>query len=105
RGINSVRVRKPLSARGCWAAALILVACAGLRAEELPVVLNGQYKDPVNAYKIGGDYFLNAKEAGQLYGGQVYWYPVSGRVQLSIRGKAIQLQVDSDGVQVGDKMV
>jgi N-acetylmuramoyl-L-alanine amidase len=85
--------------------ALLALAALPLRAEELPVVLNGRYRDPINAYKIGSDYFLNAKEAGQLYGGQVYWYPVSGRVQLSVRGKAIQLQVDSDSVQVGDKMV
>jgi N-acetylmuramoyl-L-alanine amidase len=75
------------------------------RAEELPVVLNGEYRDAVNAYKIGSDYFLNAKDAGLLYGGQVYWYPVSGRVQFSVRGRALQLQVNSPQVQVGEKMV
>lgn len=84
--------------------ALLLVSPAP-RAEELPLVVNGQVKDAVEAYKIGNAYFLAAKDAGLIYGGQVYWYPVSGRVQFSLRGRALQFQVDSDKVQVGQSMV
>lgn len=84
---------------------LPLLAAAALGAEELSVVLNGKYREPVNAYKIGETHYLSAKDAGQLYGGQVYWYPVSGRVQLSVRGRALQLQVDSSQVKVGDTTV
>jgi N-acetylmuramoyl-L-alanine amidase len=84
---------------------LALAASAVARAEDLSVVLNGQYRDPVNAYKIGESYFLSAKDAGQLYGGQVYWYPVSGRLQFSLRGRALQFQVGSEKVQVGKDMV
>lgn len=81
-----------------------LLLSSALRAEELPVVLNGQYRDPVNVYRIGASYFLSAKEAARLYGGQHYWYPVSGRVQLSVHGKSLQLQAGSAQVQVGDTM-
>jgi len=83
----------------------LAVGAAGAMAEELSVIANGEYRDAVNAYKVGSSYYLNAKEAGQLYGGQVYWYPVSGRVQFSLRGRALQFVVGSPQVQVGPKMV
>ena len=60
-------------------------------AEELQVVLGGRYHEPLTAYKVGDRLFINAKQAGELYGGQVYWYPVSGRVQLGFRGRVLQL--------------
>ena len=90
-----------------WLAVLLAAACAAAtsRAEDLSVVLNGQYRDPVNAYKIGESYYLSAKDAGLLYGGQVYWYPVSGRLQFSLRGRALQFQVGSEKVQVGKDMI
>ncbi len=84
---------------------LTLLLSPALRAEEVSVVVNGEYRDPVNAYKVGTNYYLDAKGAGQLYGGQVYWYPVSGRVQLSLRGRALQFVVGSPHVQVGGTMV
>jgi N-acetylmuramoyl-L-alanine amidase len=76
-----------------------------LRAEELQVVLGGSYHEPLTAYKVGERVFINAKQAGELYGGQVYWYPVSGRVQLGFRGRALQLVVGSAQASVDGRVV
>jgi N-acetylmuramoyl-L-alanine amidase len=72
------------------------------RAEALSVVVSGKAQDPADAYKAGGKLYLDAKRVGALYGGQVYWYPVSGRVQLSLRGRSLQLVADSDKAKAGD---
>lgn len=77
-------------------AALLALPDVARAAEEISVVVSGRVKEPLLGYKIGSTYFLSAKEAGALYGGQVYWYPVAGRVQMSFRGRALQLFVDSD---------
>jgi N-acetylmuramoyl-L-alanine amidase len=60
-------------------------------AEELQVMSRGRYHPPLTACKVGPRLFLNAKQVGELYGAQAYWYPVSGRVQLSFRGRTLQL--------------
>ena len=89
-------------------AVLLAMACLGARAraaDEISVIRGGKDYQPLAAYRIGESYFLSAKDAGALYGGQVYWYPVSGRVQLSFRGRALQLLVDSDAVKVGSEEV
>ncbi|MDD5628650.1 MAG: N-acetylmuramoyl-L-alanine amidase, partial [Elusimicrobia bacterium] len=74
-------------------------------AEELQVELNGRYHEPLTAYKIGGRLFLNAKQVGELYGGQVYWYPVSGRVQLGFRSRVLQLVAGSTDAAVDGRPV
>lgn len=84
---------------------LFLGLLGAVSAEELPVVIAGQYHDPINAYKIGSSYFLNAKQVGELYGAQVYWYPVAGRVRFSLRGKTLGLLVNSEKASLGDKQV
>ncbi|MEK7858158.1 MAG: N-acetylmuramoyl-L-alanine amidase [Elusimicrobiota bacterium] len=76
-------------------AALWLFVPAFAGADEVEVVLSGKYQDPIEAYKVGSSYYLNAKQAGGVFGGQVYWYPVSGRVQMSFRGRQLQLLVGS----------
>ena len=76
-----------------------------LAAEEISVVVSGKYRGPLPAYKIGSLYYLNAKQAGELYGGQIYWYPVSGRVQMALRGRAIQMVVGSGFAKISDKAV
>lgn len=73
-----------------------LLALPAAASEEISVVASGRVREPLLGYKIGSTYFLSAKEAGALYGGQVYWYPVAGRVQMSFRGRALQFFVDSD---------
>ncbi len=73
------------------------------RAEEVAVVVSGKPQEAAEAYKAGGKLYLDAKRVGALYGGQVYWYPVSGRVQLSVRGRSLQLVAGSDKAGAGDR--
>ncbi|MCM2304531.1 MAG: N-acetylmuramoyl-L-alanine amidase [Elusimicrobia bacterium] len=73
------------------------------RAEEIAVVVSGKAQEAAESYRAGGKAYVDAKRVGALYGGQVYWYPVSGRVQLSLRGRALQLVVGSDKATAGDR--
>ncbi len=85
--------------------AILVLLCAApsrARAEEVAVVVSGKPQEAVEAYKAGGKLYLDAKSVGALYGGQVYWYSVSGRVQLSLRGRALQLVVGSDKASAGE---
>lgn len=85
-------------------AAIILVPAARVRAAEtVAVVVAGAPLDPVPSYTAGGELYLSAKEVGAIYGGQVYWYPVSGRVQLTLRGRTLQFVVDSKKASAGDQ--
>ena len=85
-------------------AAFVLASAARVRAAEtVAVVVAGEALDPVPSYKAGGELYLEAKRVGQIYGGQVYWYPVSGRVQLSLRGRTLQFLVDSTKASAGDE--
>jgi N-acetylmuramoyl-L-alanine amidase len=85
-------------------AAILLVPAARVRAAEtVAVVVAGAPLDPVPSYKAGGELYLDAKRIGEIYGGQVYWYPVSGRVQLSLRGRTLQFVVDSSKASAGDE--
>jgi len=85
------------------AAFLVLPAAPACAAEEVAVVVSGKPADPVTSFKIGSELYLDAKRVGSLYGGQVYWYPVSGRVQLSMRGRTLQFVVDSDKAAAADQ--
>ncbi|MEK7383738.1 MAG: N-acetylmuramoyl-L-alanine amidase [Elusimicrobiota bacterium] len=85
------------------AAFLVLPAASVRAAEEVAVVVSGKPSDPVTSFKIGAELYLDAKRVGSIYGGQVYWYPVSGRVQLSMRGRTLQFVVDSDKAASADQ--
>lgn len=85
------------------ALSILLAAPFRARAEEIAVVVSGKPQAAAEAYRAGGKSYLDAKRVGALYGGQVYWYPVSGRVQLSLRGRALQLVVGSDRAKAGDR--
>jgi N-acetylmuramoyl-L-alanine amidase len=81
-----------------------LLSAAPLRAAEtVAVVVSGKALDAVPSYKASGEQYLDAKRVGEIYGGQVYWYPVSGRVQLSVRGRTMQFVVDSAKASSGDE--
>ncbi|MDE2142320.1 MAG: N-acetylmuramoyl-L-alanine amidase [Elusimicrobia bacterium] len=83
-------------------AAFALVPAAPARAAEtVAVVVSGAPLNPVPSYRAGGELYLEAKRIGEIYGGQVYWYPVSGRVQLSLRGRSLQFVVDSKKASAG----
>jgi N-acetylmuramoyl-L-alanine amidase len=72
-------------------------------AETVAVVVSGRPLGSVAAYKAGGEQYLDAKRVGEIYGGQVYWYPVSGRVQLSLRGRTMQFVVDAPKASAGEE--
>lgn len=87
---------------------LSVLAAGGLsvtsaRAEEVQVVKSGKYYGAVQAYRIGDDYYLAAKEGARIYSGQLYWYAVSKTVRLSIRGRQIQFKADSKVVEMPGK--
>ncbi len=75
--------------------ALAVLAPAAAGGEEIQVVVSGRSHDSLAAYRSDGRTFVSAKQAGELYGGQAYWYPISGRVQLSFRGRLLQLVIGS----------
>ena len=86
------------------AASLILPAAPfRARAEEISVVVSGKPQDAAEVYKAGGRLYIDAQRVGTLYGGQVYWYAVSGRVRLTLRGRALQLVAGSDKALIGDR--
>ena len=73
------------------------------RAEEISVVVSGKPQDAAEVHKAGGRLYIDAQRVGTLYGGQVYWYAVSGRVRLTQRGRALQLVAGSDKALIGDR--
>jgi N-acetylmuramoyl-L-alanine amidase len=84
-------------------ATLLLSSAPSRAGETVAVVAAGAALEPVPSYSAGGEIYLDAKRAGAIYGGQVYWYPVSGRVQFSLRGKTLQFVVDSKAATAGDE--
>ncbi|MDX6768910.1 MAG: N-acetylmuramoyl-L-alanine amidase [Elusimicrobiota bacterium] len=72
-------------------------------AETLSVVVSGKAREAVEAYKTGAQLYLDAKQVGALLGASVYWYPVSGRVELALRGRSMRFLVDSKEVSAGDR--
>jgi len=84
------------------AVGLALLPSRGAALDELAVVYSGKPRGAVEYYKAGSVVYLDAASAGELYDGQVQWYPVSGRVQLSLRGRALQFMIESDKARAGD---
>jgi N-acetylmuramoyl-L-alanine amidase len=83
-------------------AALLLAAAAPLRAaESLAVVLAGKSLAPVPSALAGGQVYLDVQRVGAIYGGQVYWSQVSGRLRLTLRGRAMRFTADSDSAESG----
>lgn len=83
------------------AAFLALAPALARGGETVAVVVEGRAIDPIPSYRANGELYLDAKRVGDVYGGQVYWYPVSGRVSLSLRGRTIQFVVDEKKASAG----
>lgn len=79
------------------------LSVAAFASEEISVVVSGKYYDPIPAYKVGPARYLSARQAAGLYGAQVYWYPVSGRLLMSLRGRRLQFLANSDAVKSQDR--
>ncbi|MBI5209232.1 MAG: N-acetylmuramoyl-L-alanine amidase [Elusimicrobia bacterium] len=84
-------------------AALLLRAAAA--AGTVEVVVDGRYKGTATDYRVGPTTYLGATDVGGIYGAQVYWYPVSGRLRLSLRGRPLELMVGSETAVVNGKKV
>jgi N-acetylmuramoyl-L-alanine amidase len=83
-------------------AALLPLLCARTRAaESLAVVFAGKPLDPVPSYRAEGQLYLDVQRVGAIYGGEVYWSPVSGRVRLTLRGRSMRFAVDSAEAESG----
>jgi len=83
-------------------AALLLAPSAPVRAAEaLAVVFAGKPLEPVPSYRAGGQLYLDVQRVGAIYGGQVYWSQVAGSLRLTLRGRAMHLQVGSDAATSG----
>lgn len=87
------------------AAALLMVSSRAVALDKISAVVGGKYKDSIPAYRVGPEIFLSSKEAGRLYGAEVYWYPVAGRVVMSLRGHSVQFFVGSDQARLDAKQV
>lgn len=85
------------------AAVLVLAGPMRARAEDVSVVVQGTPKESAESYRAGGELYLEAKRVGSFYGGSVYWYPVSGRVNISVRGRALTLVAGSGKATAGDR--
>ncbi|MBI5623686.1 MAG: N-acetylmuramoyl-L-alanine amidase [Elusimicrobia bacterium] len=75
---------------------LLLALAAASPSAAMDVVAEGRYKGTAEEYRVGDTVYLAARDVGSVYGAQVYWYPVSGRLRLSLRGRQLELMVGSD---------
>jgi N-acetylmuramoyl-L-alanine amidase len=87
----------------CWAVSLSLCVALPAGAEGYLVVSGGKVRPPVDGYKAGPVLYLDAKEVGAMLGGSVYWYSVSGRVDLALHGRTLRFIADSKEVQAGSQ--
>ncbi|PJA12497.1 MAG: hypothetical protein CO113_09520 [Elusimicrobia bacterium CG_4_9_14_3_um_filter_62_55] len=82
------------------AAGLLFAASASSSAEEVEIHKSGKPWGSADAYRVGEDFYLPAKTAARLYGGQLYWYAVRGEVRISFRGRQLVLTKDSTSALV-----
>ena len=86
-----------------FAALLALVGPPALSAEGFNAVVEGKVRDAIDGYKAGSTLYLDAQSLGKLLGGSVHWYPVSGRVELTLRGRSMRFLLDDRDVIAGDQ--
>lgn len=82
---------------------LALVGPPAASAEGFNAVVEGKIRGAVDGYKAGSTLYLDAQSLGKLLGGSVHWYPVSGRVELTLRGRSMRFLLDDRDVIAGDK--
>ncbi|HAF96430.1 MAG: hypothetical protein A2X34_08180 [Elusimicrobia bacterium GWC2_51_8] len=86
-------------------AGLIAFGClnAFARVDEVSYIKNGIYSGKIGTYSLGGKLYLDASKTSKLVGGKVYWYPVSGRLMLQIRGSKVVFSINNDSVSLNDE--
>ena len=84
-------------------AAAALCAPAGAKVAEVSYLKNGIYAGKIGTYSLGGALYLNASQSAKVIGGKIYWYPVSGKLLLQIRGNKVVFFTKSDSVLINDE--
>ncbi|MFA6030973.1 MAG: N-acetylmuramoyl-L-alanine amidase [Elusimicrobiota bacterium] len=88
------------------AAFILLLAAAGNGGcEDVQVVKSGKLWGSVSAYRVDETYYLEAKDAGRVYGARVDYFGVSGKVTLSLHGRKAVLIPESAQAAVGEQTV
>lgn len=82
---------------------LALCAPAQARVDEVTYLKNGVYSGKIGTYALSGALYLDAAQAAKLIGGKIYWYPVSGKLLLQIKGKKVVFLMKSDSVVINDE--
>ncbi|HAU89594.1 MAG TPA: hypothetical protein DCW72_04990 [Elusimicrobia bacterium] len=77
-----------------------LCAPAHARVDQVTYMKNGVYSGKIGTYALNGTPYLDAKQAAKLIGGKIYWYPVSGKLMLQIKGKTAVFFLRTDSVQL-----
>ncbi|MDE2492242.1 MAG: copper amine oxidase N-terminal domain-containing protein, partial [Elusimicrobia bacterium] len=83
--------------------AVLLAPTPRARAADdgIAIAVEGRVRPVAASYRADGRLYIDAKSVGGMYDGEVYWYPVSGRVQLSVRGRTLQFVVGANGASAG----
>jgi len=88
-------------------AVLFLLAALGApaqaRVDQVTYLKNGVYAGKINTYSLNAATYLEAAEAAKLIGGKIYWYPVSGKLLLQIKGNKVVFFMKSDSVLINDE--
>ena len=100
-----MRAIPPVALVVALSAALAAGWGAPCAAEQVQVVREGRAVGPVEAYRVGDAFHLDAKDLCRLYSCGLQWFPVRGQVRLSLRGRPVLFEADSAEVLVGTASV
>ncbi len=82
-----------------------LCAPAQARVDQVTYMKNGVYAGKIGTYALNGVPYLDAGQAAKMIGGKNYWYPVSGKLMLQLKGKKVVFYIKSDSVLINDETV
>ncbi len=80
-------------------------APAQARVDQVAYMKNGVYSGKIGTYSLGGEPYLDAGQTAKLVGGKIYWYPVSGKLLMQIKGKRVLFSMKSDTIRINDEDV
>lgn len=80
-----------------------LCAPAHARVDEITYMKNGVYTGKIGTYSYNGAVYLDSAKAARLIGGKIYWYPVSGKLLLQIKGNKVVFFMKTDSVLINDE--
>lgn len=90
---------------------LNIILCFGFvvsvqaKIDEVVFMRNGVYVGKIDSYSYNNNLYLNASKASKLFGNKIYWYPVSGKLLLQVKGNRIIVSMKSDKVSFGKTKV